>query len=678
MSGYFNPVLSKMEDDIAHPAFNNLFLKYSLSKKKDLIVTRNARGNNGAVFLGANLFLENSDNYDIEYEIDESKVLKWLSGNLQFSNTLGLVTSPCVAIKKSIKVKAHDEKTLDFVITVSNEEEEIVKTLDYYRIQENIKQEFNIARAKAEEEARYLNLRRSNLEAFNMILPYIMHSNPMRSMYMKEFADKEFKQSDFWKYGISGDLPIILITVKSASDIYIVKELLKVHEMLRVKGIRTDLCILDYEKNVYERYVKEQIIQQILNLQIGYLQNISGGIFILNANEIEDEELFKFKANIVINASKGNAVEAIKEMEDEYKKNLSNVGYQSINNIEKNIVFDAIKPNIDMENLKFYNGFGGFSPDGKEYIIRQNKSWFPPAPWSNVLANEKFGTIVTNNLGGFTYSKNSRLNRISSWVNNPSFDVPSEIFYLRDLEYGNVWTLNSNVMPDDEDYYSIFGFGYVRYYHASLGIIQELETFVPNEDSVKVSSIRLKNTLSEKRKLKLLYYIKPVLGEDETKTSGYINLNFDKENNTLFAKNVYGDSLSSLVYVSSSEIIKSFTGNELSFFGMGDFRSPDSIFKTGLDFENGLGVPSCIALEMEIELEPYEEKRINFVLGEEENKENAITVLNKYITDENLAKGIREVCDYWNSILRKVQVRTNNEDIDFMLNRMDTLSDYYL
>ena len=653
-------------------------MKYELSKQKDLLIRRNKRGNSIPICLGTNLFVGNGENNELEYEIDQTKIPNIIEKNAPFSNSLGLVTEPCVAIKKTIKIKAGEEKELNLVIAISEKEEEVIKNLDYYRIQENINQEFNIARAKAEEEARYLNLRRSNLEVFNMILPYVMHPNPMRSMYMKEFADREFKQRDFWKYGISGDLPIILITVKSASDIYIVKELLKVHEMLRVKGIRTDLCILDYEKNVYERYVKDQIIQQILNLQIGYLQNVSGGIFILNANEIEDEDLFKLKANLVINAAKGNAVEAIKEMEEEYKKSIKNIGYQAENTIKAEMNFELIKPNINMEDLKFYNGFGGFSEDGKEYIIRQNKEIFPPTPWSNVLANKNFGSVVTNNMGGFTYSQNSRLNRITAWANNPSQDIPSEVVYLRDLELGNAWTLNANVMPDGEDYYTIFGFGYAKSYHASLGLIQESETFVPNEDGIKINIIRIKNTLSEKRKLKLIYYIKPVLGEDETKSSGYINLKFLPENNLITCKNIYGEDLSKLVYVSSSEKIKSFTGNNLSFMGMGDYTNPASIFKTELDFENALGVPSCIALEMEIELDAFEDRAITLALGEAEDLENAKLTLQKYISPELAGNALRITKDYWSAILRRLQVRTGNEDIDFMLNRLGYVSDYCL
>lgn len=671
VSSILKPVLSRMEDDISHPAFNNLFLKYWTSKNGDILVKRNKREAGNGLYLGVNLFEEENSNSKLEYEVDLSKVYEEINTGKEFGNTIGLMPESCIALRRKIKIKSGKEANLNLVISVSEDEEEVLNNLEYYKIQENVKREAGIARAKVEEEERYLNLSRGDLETFNLILPYIMHTNPMKALYLEDLEKKEYKQSDFWKYGISGDIPIILVTIKSANDIYAVKEILKIHEVLRVKGIKTDLILLDYEKNVYERYVKEQIIQEILNQQIGYLQNISGGIFILNSNEIEDEDLFKFKANIIINASKGTVQEAIKEMEEAYKAsfirhNGENIKY--IRKIPEKIEYETIKPNVNMEELKYYNGFGGFAPDGREYIIRTNKNIRPPVVWSNVLANEKFGTVMTNNMGGFTYSKNSRLNRITAWVNKPIEDIPSEIIYIKDLKDKNIWTLNSNVMPDEEDYYSFYGFGYVKNYHASSGLIQETETFVPKEDSVKVNVIRLRNTLPENRRLSLIYYIKPVLGEDEIKSDGYIDLRLDKDKNILFAKNMYGETLSRNVYIASSEKIVSYTGNKLSFIGDGDLSNPNGIFRNELSGENALGSPSCIAIQIEVELDAYSEKKIVLSLGEEDEIQKIYDVAQKYNAEELANKALLDTRDHWNNILRRVQVSTNEEIVDFMLN----------
>lgn len=305
---------------------------------------------------------------------------------------------------------------------------------------------------------------------------------------------------------------------------------------------------------------------------------------------------------------------------------------------------------------------------GKEYIIKQNKKIKPQVSWSNVIANNKFGTIVTNNMGGFTYSKNSRLNRLTAWANSPVFDPPSEIIYLKDETSKKVWTLNANVMGDDEDYYMIYGFGYAKSCHTSLGIIQETDIFVPREDSIKINIIKLKNTLSEKRRIKLIYYLKPVLGEDETKTNGYIDLNFDERKNIILAKRIYGDSLSKKVYVSSSEKIKSYTGNNLRFIGEGDLSSPKAVYEQELSMENALGNPSCIAIEIEIELDAYEDKKIVLMLGEEDEESKIDETLAKFKEPELAYNELRLTKEHWNNILRKVQVRTGDDEIDFMLN----------
>ena len=155
------------------------------------------------------------------------------------------------------------------------------------------------------------------------------------------------------------------------------------------------------------------------------------------------------------------------------------------------------------------------------------------------MANDKFGTLVTENMGGYTWYKNSRLNRVTSWGNKSNIDIPSEIIYLKDLESKEAWSLGLNPMPDDKNYNVVYGFGYTKYLHKNDGIEQELEIFVPKEDSIKVGILTLKNMNLNRKRLKLVYYMKPVLGEDEIKSNGYIDLNYDKNKNNICSRNLY-------------------------------------------------------------------------------------------------------------------------------------------
>lgn len=123
-------------------------------------------------------------------------------------------------------------------------------------------------------------------------------------------------------------------------------------------------------------------------------------------------------------------------------------------------------------------------------------------------------------------------------------------------------------MPDEDEYYIKYGLGYAKYIHSSDDIYQEIDTFVPKDDNAKVNIIHLKNLLPQKRKLKLTYYIKSVLDEDEIKSNGFINLKFDTNSNTITAKNVINQDFQYYMYISSSEKIKSYTGSKKEFLEM--------------------------------------------------------------------------------------------------------------
>ena len=220
------------------------------------------------------------------------------------------------------------------------------------------------------------------------------------------------------------------------NDTYIIKEVLKAYEFFRMKNVETEIIILDEEKHSYENYVKEEIEGSILNHHMGYLKNQKGGIFTLSKSEIEkkDIQLLEFLAEIIIDSDKGDLKNNIKELEENYLEKQEVMGEELV----KPMVIEEDKEDIDLlanhETLKYYNEYGGFSEDGKEYWIRTNQKNRLPTVWSHIMANEKFGTVVTQNQGGYSWYKNCRLNRVSSWENKASYDIPSEIIYLKDIE----------------------------------------------------------------------------------------------------------------------------------------------------------------------------------------------------------------------------------------------------
>lgn len=285
------------------------------------------------------------------------------------------------------------------------------------------------------------------------------------------------------------------------------------------------------------------------------------------------------------------------------------------------------------------------------------------------MANEKFGTVSTENMGGYSWYRNCRLNRVSSWENNPIYDIPSEIIYLKDQENQKAWSLGLNPMPDDRNYNIIYGFGYCKYIHKSDGIEQELEMFVPKEDSCKIGILNLKNTMPNRKKLKLYYYIKPVIGEDAIKSNGYIQLDFDSNSNLIEARNLYQEEMEKTrVYISSSEKIKSYTGDKDFFLGEGGIANPQALKKTSLNNQNSSGKKPCIAYEIEIELESFESKEISIILGAEEECINCKNMAYKYQKLANCKQELNVIKNFWKEFLGKLQVYTPLESTNILLN----------
>lgn len=672
ITSYIEPVLSEAMQDYAHPAFNKLFLSIEQEKENVLVVKRRkCTEHEKEIYMAVSLCTRGETVGEIEYEVDKEKFqgrgnlgLPVMAQNSRpFSKSTNLVLSPIIAMKQTVRIKPEETANLSLIIAVSEEKEEVINAVEKYSNYENINKCFELSRARVEAEARYLGINNKDIETYQKMLSFILYQNPIKKTYLNKLPKNNYPQSELWKYGISGDLPIVLVKISGVNDIYVLEEVLKAYEFYRTKNIQIDLVILDEEENNYERYVKEEIINSILNKNLSYMQNINGGIFVID--EKESMPLLEFKANIIIDSSKGSLARQLKDLEEEYLENIKEVGYE----VAKEPIFEEEKKaeTLDVENLKYYNEYGGFSKDGKEYVIKVNKENRLPTVWSHVMANEKFGTLVTESLGGFTWSKNSRLNKISAWSNDQVLDIPSEIIYMQEKTSLNTWSLGLNPMPDNNDYIITYGFGYAKYEHTSMEIKQELNVFIPIDDSIKVNLLNLKNLAPKKKKIKLVYYVKPVLGEDEVNSNGYIELESKESSNTIILKNRI-DEKEQYTYISSSEKIGTYTGDKNFFIGNGSLSNPEALKKVSLNNENSLGADNIVAIQVEVELEAFETKEISFVLGMEDDIVTCLDNSYKYSKIQKCINELENVKKYWENFTQKLQVNTPVESFNILIN----------
>ena len=674
ITSFLEPLISEKEQDYAHRAFNKLFLEYEIIEDTILIRRKSRDKSKSDMFLAVNLYAENEIIGETEFEVDKEKFYgreaiglpKTVESSIPLGRNIGLTTEPIVAIKNTVKIKANEKVAFNLIMCVSESKEKVIELINKFTNSETIKRNIELAKVKVEAESRYLNIKGKEIDLSQKILGYLIFPNPLKRIINKNKKVISAYVSELWKYGISGDLPILLVKVKDISDIEILKQVINVYEYLRVKNINIDLVIVDEEQHSYENYTREGIINIILNKNMGYLQNIRSGIFVLNNLSKEEIQVLEFRANLVLDVSLGKIERQLTDLEEEYIETIKQIGDEKIPQIAEEP--EQIRKKLEDEQLKYCNEYGGFSLDGKEYNIRINKDNKLPTVWSHVLANEKFGTVVTENMGGYTWYKNSRLNRLTAWANNPTNDIPSEIIYLEDMENKKVWSLGQNPIPDSNDYYITYGFGYANYMHKSNGLIQNASIFVPCKDSAKVHLIRLENIEPRKRKIKLVYYIKPVLGEDETISNTYLNLEYKEGSNLLCLKNISNEDFKNVLYVSSSEKINSYTGNKDFFIGNGTIANPDGIHKLDLDRQNSLWRNGILAIEFQVELQALESKEISIVLGAEESIINCQDNAYKYGKISNVKEEYKKVKEYWEDITGKVHVKTPVESMNILLN----------
>ena len=414
VTSFLEPILSSLEQDYSHKAFNNLFLSFEFLEDTNTILAKRKQReiNKKDVYLALNLYTENKTVGELEFELDKEKFVgrqnvelpMAVEESMPLTSRIKISLDPIVAMRRTINIKPSEKITLNYIMAVSENREESINLVKENLNEEKIIRNMNLAKAKTEAESMYLGAKIENIQTYQKMLKYLIYQNPLKLLMCRE-KPEEAPAQELWKFGISGDLPILLVKIKEVTDIGVVKEAIKAYEYFRVKNIKIDLVILNEEKKTYDNYLQEEIQNAILDAGLEYAQNI---YVIQNDIDKKNKSILQYRANLLINAGLGKIGRQLKDFEEEYLESIKEVPDDTVM-----INFEEEKQRnlLDASKLKYYNEYGGFSLDGAEYHIRINKEEKLPTVWSNIMANRNFGTVVTEGLGGYTWYKNSRLRK---------------------------------------------------------------------------------------------------------------------------------------------------------------------------------------------------------------------------------------------------------------------------
>jgi len=471
-----------------------------------------------------------------------------------------------------------------------------------------------------------------------------------------------------WQHGISGDRPILLLRVIELEDRSIVEQLLRAHEYWRMKGLAVDLVILNCKEVSYIEDLQmllENMVRESQALSPQQVPENQGAIFVMRRDQLtlEDNQLLKTAARVVLVSSRGTLAEQL------LRRPSPASAY-----VAPKIVADnkARSPVLAIPPLEFFNGLGGFTEDGREYVIVLDNGQWTPAPWLNVIANPDFGFTVSEVGSGCTWSGNSRENQLTPWSNDPVSDGPGEVLYIRDEDTGEFWTPTAlPIRVANASYVIRHGQGYSRFEHASHGIHSELLQFVSPDDPVKFSVLTLTNVSGRKRKLSVTAYIEWVLGASRSVTAPHIITELDAATGALFAFNSWDAEFGErIAFADLRGLQKNWTCNRAEFVGRNSsLEAPAALLTTKpLKCRLGAGLDSCAVLQTMLELAPNGRIEIVLLLGQGQDRIQASELVQRYRTAA-VADTFNQVTQSWDLILNKVQVKTPDRELGILLNR---------
>lgn len=671
VTSYFEVVLASQAVDVAHPAFSNLFVETGyLAERKCVVANRRQRSEHDKPsWLAHAVVLEGETAGDIQFETDR---MQWqgrgrnmkapllLEQGKPLSNTTGPVLDPVISIRASLRIEPGKTARVSFVTAVSSSNEILLSLVDKYGTHETVEGAFRLALTKSQVENRYLNLEANEMELYQDMISDILFISPIRRMNQSLILQNTQGQSALWRYGISGDMPIVLLILQKTYQVELLYEVLQAHEYWRLMDLKVDLVILGDEEYSYNLPLNSLISEIVLSRQTHDVLKQPGDVFILDKNNMPpaDVLLLYSVAGIILHGDGRTMSEQVRNRPTRL--------------LPKNALFTGksaafTPPALRELPLLQSNGLGGFRQDGNEYAIRLDKGQNTPAPWVNVIANPHFGFLVSEAGSGYTWSQNSRENKLTPWSNDAVLDTPGEVLYIGDTDTGRLWTATALPIREAEPYLIRHGFGYSVFEHTSHGVEQSLSQHVPVDAPVKISILGLKNISNQKRHLTITYYMQPVLGVSDQTTATHIRSQFGKSGSLLMENPWQEEFTGHVCFLEASPGQRNVTCDRKEFFGSGDIASPESLYREGLSGTVGTGFDPCAAMQVKISLAPNERREVVFLLGTGSSLQEAETLSQQYRIVEKAKESLAAVKAFWIEKLHVVTVKTPTESMNLML-----------
>ncbi len=679
ITSYAEVALIEHAADVSHPAFGKLFLETEwLPAQRALLCRRRPRAESQKPIWAIHvLACEAIPIGAIEYETDRARflgrrrtpanpvVLDRNAGPL--SGTVGAVLDPIFSLRHRVRLTPGGSVTMAFATGVAETREEALALADQFHSMPVVTRAFELAWAHSRVELRHLNLSIEEAHLYQRLAGHVLLPGTALRANQGTLKANRQGQSSLWRYGISGDLPIVLVRLRDEKGLSLVHEMLAVHAYWCAKGLTVDLVILIVRPVSYLEELYEQAQAMVRLSDARDLIDRPGGVYVRKTAQIPDEDqtLLNAAARVVLSSELGSVRDQIDALEQSVvlpprlgSRRLSRDGEAT-----------PSQP-APQANLEFPNGFGGFTPDGKEYVL-VSQAAPPPAPWINVIANSRIGFLISDSGSGYTWVGNSQANRLTPWSNDPVSDRPGEVVYMRDEDTGEIWSPTPLPVLGAAPTTIRHGQGYSVFSQPRGGLEQELTLFVPPHDKIKIVRLALRNRGSSALRLSATFYAELVLGPTTEQVGLHIVTEQDAASGIVLARNAFNAAYSSAVaFADVTSRPHTVTGDRTEFLGRnGSVAAPAALQRTNLSGRTGAGLDACAAIQTKLELAAGETREVVFLLGQENDADAARNLVERYRCAGEVEKAFQATVEDWDRLLNAVQVKTPDKALDLLLNR---------
>ena len=679
LTSYAEVVLASSLADALHPAFSKLFVQTELVPELQAIVcTRRPRSHDETVpWMFHLLAVHDADIDDISYETDRARFIgrgRSLADpqmldleQARLSGSAGSVLDPIVAIRCRITLQPEQTATIDYVTGIADRRAGCLQLIGKYRDRHLADRVFDLAWTHSQVLLRQLNAGLAEAQLYEHMATAIVFPNAHLRAESGTLRGNRRGQSGLWGQSISGDLPIVLLQIASSARIELVRQLVQAHAYWRQKGLAVDLVIWNEDRAGYRQELQDLILGLIASGSEASLLDRTGGIFVRPAQQLsgEDRMVMLASARMVLADHRGTLAEQIGRRQLETHA----PPFEPVRG-ERPAPLPAAAHAPLPADLQLPNTHGGFSADGREYVVVSGAGAVTPAPWANVLANPHFGSVISESGSAYTWAENAHEFRLTPWHNDPVVDGSGEAIYLRDEQTGALWSPTPLPCRGNGSYTTRHGFGYSVFEHDEDGIHSELWIYVALDASVKFSVLKLRNDSGRPRKLGATAYVEWLLGDLREKTAMHVVTESDPASGALFARNSYNAEFPNRVaFFDVDDPDRSIGGDRTEFLGRnGSMRQPAGLARRQLSGRLGAGFDPCAALQSKLTLEDGGERQLIFRLGLGRDAADAAALVQRFRGNGSAAAALDQVRAHWQRVLGAVQVRTPEPALDVLAN----------